>query len=61
MIKLAIRLVFAIALVGFSSKALVGTAYAEDKKEEKTDKTDKDSKKKKEKKGADKEGEKGGW
>lgn len=60
MIKLAIRLVFAMALMAFSTTALVGTAFAEDKKEDKTQKTDKADKKKK--KGEKKEeSEKGGW
>ena len=57
MLKLAVRLVFVMALAGFSTTALVGTAFADDKKEEKADK---DSKKKKEKK-AGKDEEKGGW
>ena len=57
MIKLAIRLVFAMALAGFSTTALVGSAFADDKKDDKkADKADK--KKKGEKK---EEGEKSGW
>ena len=60
MIKLAIRLVFAIALAGFSTTALVGSAFADDKKDDKT--TQKADKADKKKKGDKKEeGEKSGW
>ena len=58
MLKLAVRLVFALALAGFSTTALVGTAFADDKKEEKADKG---SKKKKEKKEQSKDEGKSGW
>ena len=59
MIKLAIKLLFALALAGFSTTATVGSAFAgqgDDKKEEK--KADKADKKKKEKKADE---EKSGW
>ena len=58
MIKLAIRLVFAMALAGFSTSALVGTAFADDKKDDKAQKAEKADKKKKEKK---QDEEKSGW
>jgi hypothetical protein len=57
MMRIAIRLVFAIALAGFSTTALVGSAFADDKKDEKAEKADK--KKKSDKKKED--GEKSGW
>ncbi|HVR63936.1 MAG TPA: hypothetical protein VMU50_18680 [Polyangia bacterium] len=58
MIKLAIRVVFAVALAGFSTSALVGPAFAEDKKDDKAQKADKANKKKKSEK---KDEEKSGW
>ena len=57
--KLAIRLFFAIALAGFSTSALVGSAFADDKKDDKAEKAEKPGKKKKDKK--DDEGQKSGW
>ena len=59
MMKLAIRLFFAIALAGFSTTALVGSAFADDKKDDKAEKSDKADKKKKDKK--QDEGQKSGW
>jgi len=57
MMNRVIRLIFAIALAGFSTNALVSSAFADDKpkKEEKADKADK------KKKSDKKEEEKSGW
>jgi hypothetical protein len=58
MMNRVIRLIFAMALAGFSTHALVGSAFADDKPTKKEEKADKGDKKKKPEK---KDEEKSGW